>query len=405
MVSENGRCDGTFWKMKFHLKPFIIGMATVASGCAAPGWLEQERQSKVETARPPSSASMSTVTSGLTVVPMPSPITSAAPALQRPRSTERNFNFNYQLTWPDQTGLSRVFDDGGETYLEFIAPPASDFGVFALDGRALPFEQYDARIVVRGVHETVLVRSRDRYTHVSANTREPVTATRTARSEVTPPDPGVSPELAGTRAKLSDADRRLKELAAEIKSAERGATVRELTAIDKDIEELQARVQGIVATMVRVHFVSGDTTLELSQRTQTALVDAAKRSKRVLLRGRTDSAGAAEVNERIARARALSAKRLLIAGGADATKINISYLARGDYVASNGTADGRAKNRRVEFVFLGEGDKRIQVAIPVDRAIGSELVAVTNQSLNPATHDLPTESTGLAQARPILSRH
>lgn len=374
MVSENGRANGHFWTMTFRFKPVVLGLTSIVAGCAMPGWMKHDRQSTVEPLRSSAPQSGSTPAADLTpAMTLPPAIAAATPP--RPRSTERKFNFNYQLTWPDQTGLSRVFDDGGETFLEFAAPP-NDVGVFTLDGRVLQFEQYDARIVVRGVHETVLVRSRERYTHIAAVNREHVSAPISARSDVTAPDAGVSPELAGTRAQLSDADRRLKELAAEIKAAERGATVRELGAIDRDIEELQAKVQGIVATMVRVHFVSGDTTLELSQKTQTALVDAAKRSKRVLLRGRTDSAGAADINERIARARALSARRLLIAGGADASKISISYLAQGDYVATNGTAEGRAKNRRVEFVFMGDGDKRVQVAITAERTIDGELVVL-----------------------------
>lgn len=71
---------------------------------------------------------------------------------------------------------------------------------------------------------------------------------------------------------------------------------------------------------------------------------------RIELRGRTDGDHNTPANRRMAKRRAEAAKWYLIDRGMLGRLIEVNY-AHGDYVADNGLADGRAKNRRVELEF------------------------------------------------------
>jgi len=78
------------------------------------------------------------------------------------------------------------------------------------------------------------------------------------------------------------------------------------------------------------------------------LVDAAKAAPLVLLRGRTDGSSDTLDEARIARARATAVRDYLVAAGVSAERIRMTYQPTGDHAADNGSAIGRAMNRRVE---------------------------------------------------------
>lgn len=73
--------------------------------------------------------------------------------------------------------------------------------------------------------------------------------------------------------------------------------------------------------------------------------------QRIILKGYTDSSGSAGFNETVSRFRANAVKSYLIAKGAEVDQITIRALGASDPVASNETASGRRKNRRVEIEF------------------------------------------------------
>src|SRR5450755_4602847 len=83
------------------------------------------------------------------------------------------------------------------------------------------------------------------------------------------------------------------------------------------------------------------------------LVRIARMSDHIEIRGRTDAGVASTVDRAIAQNRAAKAKSFLLANGVDATKIRVSFLARGGYVVDNATPAGRALNRRVEIETSG----------------------------------------------------
>lgn len=78
--------------------------------------------------------------------------------------------------------------------------------------------------------------------------------------------------------------------------------------------------------------------------------------KRVRVEGHTDNVGSAAYNKDLSRRRARSVVRYLIEkGGVAAGRLEAEGYGFERPVASNATAVGRAKNRRVEFKILGEG--------------------------------------------------
>lgn len=69
--------------------------------------------------------------------------------------------------------------------------------------------------------------------------------------------------------------------------------------------------------------------------------------------GHTDITGSDQINNPLSFARAGSARDYLIARGVQGTRIQIDGRGSHEPIADNATADGRARNRRVE-IFIGE---------------------------------------------------
>ncbi len=69
--------------------------------------------------------------------------------------------------------------------------------------------------------------------------------------------------------------------------------------------------------------------------------------------GHTDSIGPAAYNEKLSEERAASVKTYLVGKGLDPAMINTAAKAAAAPLAKNGSARGRAKNRRAEIEFQG----------------------------------------------------
>lgn len=77
------------------------------------------------------------------------------------------------------------------------------------------------------------------------------------------------------------------------------------------------------------------------------------RSKvRVEIQGHTDNVGSAAANQTLSDRRAMSVKNYLTGMGVSAGQLETRGLGAVKPVADNGTAEGRAKNRRIEFKVL-----------------------------------------------------
>ncbi len=71
----------------------------------------------------------------------------------------------------------------------------------------------------------------------------------------------------------------------------------------------------------------------------------------LLISGHTDNVGSEEVNLRVAKKRALSVKRYLLAQGISDSNIKVESKGEMQPISSNETEEGRANNRRVEISF------------------------------------------------------
>lgn len=120
-------------------------------------------------------------------------------------------------------------------------------------------------------------------------------------------------------------------------------------------QQLLAAMQAPAAQQVKansvftVRFDFGSTRVAIPPDVTAALVEDAKASPLVLLRGRTDGTTDAPAESRIARERAAAVRDFLVAAGVDPSRIRATYQPAGDHVADNASPGGRNLNRRVEI--------------------------------------------------------
>jgi outer membrane protein OmpA-like peptidoglycan-associated protein len=74
---------------------------------------------------------------------------------------------------------------------------------------------------------------------------------------------------------------------------------------------------------------------------------------RFTIEGHTDNVGSDATNSELSLRRALSVRDYLIGLGVAASRIDVDGYGPSRPVADNSTADGRARNRRVEIVISG----------------------------------------------------
>ena len=73
----------------------------------------------------------------------------------------------------------------------------------------------------------------------------------------------------------------------------------------------------------------------------------------IIAEGHTDSIGTDQYNEKLAIRRAESVKKYLVDKGVDPTRVYVEGKGEKQPVADNASAEGRAKNRRVEIEVVG----------------------------------------------------
>jgi outer membrane protein OmpA-like peptidoglycan-associated protein len=129
------------------------------------------------------------------------------------------------------------------------------------------------------------------------------------------------------------------------------ATLANLAARQQILAAMQgpAGQQPKANSVFTVRFDFGSTRVVIPTDVAVTLVEDAKASPLVMLRGRTDGSSDAPAESRIARDRAAAVRDYLVAAGVDPARIRATYQPAGDHVADNVSAGGRGLNRRVEI--------------------------------------------------------
>ena len=141
------------------------------------------------------------------------------------------------------------------------------------------------------------------------------------------------------------------------------ATLANLAARQQILAAMQgpAGEQPKANSVFTVRFDFGSTRVVIPADIAATVVEDAKASPLVMLRGRTDGTSDAPAESRIARDRAAAVRDYLLAAGVDPARIRATYQPAGDHVADNASAGGRGLNRRVEIEMY----RALPVALPV----------------------------------------
>ena len=102
-------------------------------------------------------------------------------------------------------------------------------------------------------------------------------------------------------------------------------------------------------TLYAVTFAFGSAKVSLPDAEAAQRAEETRTAPLVLLRGRTDGVSESAAESRIARDRANAVRDYLVQAGVDPARIRSTWQPVGDHAVENGSAGGRALNRRVEI--------------------------------------------------------
>ncbi|MCE9658275.1 MAG: OmpA family protein [Burkholderiales bacterium] len=140
-------------------------------------------------------------------------------------------------------------------------------------------------------------------------------------------------------------------------------TAKRLAAQQQAVATQSLRAEDRRNTVYSILFAFGDTNVMLPQSEAARLVEEARASALVVLRGRTDGSTESPAESRIARGRADAVRAYLVQAGVDPGRIRATWQPIGDIAADNASDSGRRLNRRVE-VELYRVAPRIASLVP-----------------------------------------
>ena len=168
---------------------------------------------------------------------------------------------------------------------------------------------------------------------------------------------------AAAERELAEAQRQKAELEANQAKDAAARSAAEVTATRERLREQLNRVlqttetaRGLIVNLSDVLFDTGK--YSLKQNTQISLAKVAVilqayPSLKLQVEGYTDNVGSDMLNQKLSENRAESVKSFLIAQGTDPNSITSAGYGKSNPVADNGTAAGRAQNRRVDLIVSG----------------------------------------------------
>jgi outer membrane protein OmpA-like peptidoglycan-associated protein len=121
--------------------------------------------------------------------------------------------------------------------------------------------------------------------------------------------------------------------------------------------QTQDTARGLIVNMADVLFDFGKYTLKPAAREKLAKISGivmAHPGLNLQVEGYTDSVGSDQVNQQLSERRADTVKDYLIEQGVPGSSVTAQGFGKANPVATNDTADGRSKNRRVQLVVNGD---------------------------------------------------
>ncbi len=168
----------------------------------------------------------------------------------------------------------------------------------------------------------------------------------------------LSAEADRARAEAEQARRMAEAQQREASAARREADLASAAAeaLRIQLQTLVAREEdrGLVMTLGETVFATGQSTLRAEARGNLgAVVEfiADNPGRRVRIEGHTDSTGSRNANQALSQRRAEAVRQALIEEGVDGRRLEAIGLGQDSPVAPNDSAEGRARNRRVEIII------------------------------------------------------
>jgi outer membrane protein OmpA-like peptidoglycan-associated protein len=157
--------------------------------------------------------------------------------------------------------------------------------------------------------------------------------------------------------KAAEADAERARQAAARAEAEKTDLRAQLLNQLNSILQTQDSARGLIVQMSDVLFDTGSATLKPGAREKLAKISGillAHTGLMLQIEGHTDSVGSDEFNQQLSERRADSVRDFLAEQGVPASSITAKGFGKTQPVASNDTAEGRQRNRRVELVVNGD---------------------------------------------------
>lgn len=123
------------------------------------------------------------------------------------------------------------------------------------------------------------------------------------------------------------------------------------------VEPLRVAKEGEIVTLQNLFFATGES--EVLQQSYNELVKLKNLllknpEMRIELRGHTDNQGSIDYNQKLSEARAKAVVDYLVGKGIDRRRLSWIGFGKSQPVSDNNTAEGRHKNRRVEYRILAQ---------------------------------------------------
>ena len=125
-----------------------------------------------------------------------------------------------------------------------------------------------------------------------------------------------------------------------------------------EITNLQETSRGLVISLSDVLFDVNRATLRSGAEQNVRRIAGILRqypSNQISVEGHTDATGSDAYNQKLSEDRAASVRAALVGGGVEPPRVTSRGFGKAQPVATNATAEGRQRNRRVEVVVLGAG--------------------------------------------------